>query len=47
MIMKRKGERGYPWRIPLDEEKGRDGTPLIIIENKAEEVSMRIHLTQY
>jgi hypothetical protein len=44
-MMKRKGERGSPCLIPLVGEKGREGTPLIRIEKKAEEVRFRIQAT--
>ena len=43
--MKRKGERGSPYLIPLDGEKGCDGTPLIRMEKKAEKVRVVIQLT--
>jgi len=38
VIMKRKGERESPCLMPLVGEKGHEGTPLIRMENKAEEV---------
>jgi hypothetical protein len=46
MIMKRKGGQRIPCLIPLVGEKGREGTPLMRIEKKAEEVRFRIQSTQ-
>jgi hypothetical protein len=46
IMMKRKGERGSPCLIPLEGEKGQEGTPLIRMEKKAEEVRFRIQFTQ-
>jgi hypothetical protein len=46
MMMKRKGERGSPCRIPRVGEKGREGTPLMRIEKKVEEVKFKIYSTQ-
>ena len=46
MIIKRNRDRGSPCLIPCMGEKGRDGTPLMRIEKKAEEVRFRIQLTQ-
>jgi hypothetical protein len=45
-IMKRKGERGSPCLMPLVSEKGLEGTPLIRMENRAEEVRLTIQETQ-
>jgi hypothetical protein len=42
---KKRGE-GVPLEIPLEGEKGLDGTPLIKIEKKVEEVRVMIQLTQ-
>ena len=42
MIIKRKGERGSPCLIPLEGEKGFEGTPLMSREKKAEEVRFKI-----
>jgi hypothetical protein len=47
MMMKRKGERGSPCLIPLEGEKGFEGTPLISREKKAEEVRFKIQVTQF
>jgi len=44
-MMKRKGERGSPCLIPLEGEKGLEGTPLISKEKKAKEVRFRIQVT--
>lgn len=41
---KRKGERGSPWRIPRDGEKGREGMPLTKIKKKEEEIRLITHL---
>jgi hypothetical protein len=46
MIIKRKGERGSPCLIPLEGEKGLEGTPLTRREKKAEEVKFKIQSTQ-
>jgi hypothetical protein len=46
MIIKRKGDRGSPCLIPLVGEKGQEGTPLIRIEKKVEQVRFEIHSTQ-
>jgi hypothetical protein len=46
MIMKRNGERGSPCLIPWVGEKGKEGTPLMRIEKKVEEVRFRIEFTQ-
>jgi hypothetical protein len=46
MIMKRNGDRGPPCMIPRVGEKGREGTPLMRIENKEDEVRFRIQFTQ-
>ena len=46
MMMKRKGDRGSPCLIPLEGEKGFEGTPLMSSEKKAEEVRFRIQVTQ-
>jgi hypothetical protein len=45
MIMKRKGDRGSPCLIPLDGEKGFEGTPLMRRERNVEEVRLRIQVT--
>jgi hypothetical protein len=45
MMMKRKGERGSPCLIPLEGEKGFEGTPLISREKKAEEVRFKTQVT--
>jgi len=45
-MMKRKGERGSPCLIPLEGEKGREGTLLMRSEKKYEEVRFIIQLTQ-
>jgi hypothetical protein len=45
-IMNKNGERGSPCLIPLEGEKGFDGTPLIRIEKNTEEVRFTIHVTQ-
>jgi hypothetical protein len=44
--MNRNRERGSPCLIPLEGEKGFDGTPLMRREKKAEEVRFTIHVTQ-
>ena len=44
--MKRKGESGSPCLIPLEGEKGFEGTPLMGMENRAEEVRLTIQETQ-
>jgi hypothetical protein len=44
-MMKRNRERGSPCLIPLEGEKGREGTPLIRMEKKAEEVRFKIQVT--
>jgi hypothetical protein len=46
MIIKRNRDRGSPCLIPCMGEKGQEGTPLMRIEKKAEEVRFRIQLTQ-
>ena len=46
MIMKRKGESGSPCLMPLVGEKGLEGTPLIRMENKADEVRLIIQEIQ-
>jgi hypothetical protein len=46
MIIKRNGDRGSPCLIPLVGEKGREGTPLMRIEKKEEEVRFMIQSTQ-
>jgi hypothetical protein len=46
MIMKRNRDRGSLCLIPRVGEKGREGTPLMRIEKKAEEVRFRIQFTQ-
>jgi hypothetical protein len=46
MMMKRKGDRGCPCRIPRVGEKGCEGSPLIRIEKKEEEVNLRSQYTQ-
>ena len=43
---KRKGERGSPWRMPRDGEKGREGMPLTNMEKKEEEIRLMTHLIQ-
>jgi hypothetical protein len=45
-MMKRKGERGSPYLIPLKGEKGHEGTPLMRREKNAEEVTFIIQVTQ-
>ena len=45
-MMKRKGERGYPYLIPLEGEKGHEGTPLMRREKNAKEVRFIIQVTQ-
>jgi hypothetical protein len=45
IIMKRKDESGSPCLIPLERGKGFDGTPLIRMENKANEVRLTIQET--
>jgi hypothetical protein len=45
IIMKRKGESGSPCLIPLEGEKGLEGTPLIRMENRADEVRLTIQET--
>ena len=40
--IKRKGERGYPWRIPCEGEKVEEGEPLTKMEKNAEEIRERI-----
>ena len=45
-MMKRKGERGSPYLIPLKGEKGHEGTPLMRREKNAEEVRFIIQVTQ-
>ena len=47
MMMKRKGDRGSPCLIPLEGEKGLEGTPLMRREKKAEEVRFKIQVTQF
>jgi hypothetical protein len=44
-MMKRNGERGSPYLIPLEGEKGCEGTPLTRIEKKAVEVRFTIQVT--
>jgi hypothetical protein len=44
--MKRKGESGSPCLIPLEGEKVFEGTPLMRMENRAEEVRLMIQETQ-
>jgi hypothetical protein len=44
-IMKRKGDRGSPFLMPLVGEKGLDGMPLIRMENRVEEVRLTIQET--
>ena len=46
MIMNRKGDRGSPCLIPLEGEKGLEGTPYARIEKKAKEVRFKIKATQ-
>ena len=46
MIMNIKGERGSPYRIPLEGLKVGEGEPLTRIEKKVVEVSFKIQLTQ-
>ena len=46
IIIKRKGERGSPYQIPLEGDKGREGTPLTRREKKTEEVKFKIQSTQ-
>jgi len=46
IMMKRKGESGSPCLIPLKGEKGFEGTPLMRMENRAEEVRLTIQETQ-
>ena len=43
----KKGERGSPCLMPLEGEKGLDGTPFTRMEKKAEEVRFRIQFTQH
>jgi hypothetical protein len=43
--MKRKGESGSPCLIPREGEKGFVGTPLMRMENRAEEVRLTIQET--
>jgi hypothetical protein len=45
IVMKRKGERGYPFQMLQEGVKGWDGTPLMRIEKKEEEVRLRIQST--
>jgi len=47
MMMKRKGDRGSPCIIPLEGEKGFEGTPLMRREKKVEEVKFKIQVTQF
>jgi hypothetical protein len=42
MMIKMKGDKVSPSRMPREGEKGWDGTPLIRIEKKEEEVRLRI-----
>jgi hypothetical protein len=44
-MTKRKGERGSPYRMPLVGKKVLDGTPLTMMEKKAEDVSLWIQET--
>jgi hypothetical protein len=44
--IKRKGESGSPCLIPREGEKGLEGTSLIRMENRAEEVRLTIQETQ-
>jgi len=44
--MKRKGKSGFPCLIPLEREKGLEGMPLTKIENKVEDVRLKIQETQ-
>jgi hypothetical protein len=46
MSTKRKGDNGSPCRMPLEGEKGREGTPSTRIEKKDEEVRFKIQFTQ-
>jgi len=45
IIMNRKGDRGSPCLIPLEGEKGFEGTPLMRREKKTEEVRFIIQVT--
>jgi hypothetical protein len=45
-MTKRKGERGSPFLIPLDGEKGYEGTTLTRIEKKVEEMRFIIQEIQ-
>ena len=47
MMMKRKGDRGSAYLIPLEGEKGFEGTPLMSREKKAKEVRFKIQVTQF
>ena len=40
--IKRKGKSGSPCRIPLEGEKGLEGTPITRMENKVDEVRLTI-----
>ena len=42
---KRKGERGSPWRMPLEGWKGREGMPFTKMKKKVEETRFITHLT--
>ena len=44
--MKRKGKTRFPCIIPLEGEKGLEGMPLTKIENKVEDVRLKIQETQ-
>jgi hypothetical protein len=44
-IIKRKGESGSPCLMPLVGEKGQEGTSLIRMENRADEVRLTIQET--
>jgi len=45
-MTKRKGERGSPWGMPREGDKGREVTPLKRMGKKVEEVSFKIQFTQ-
>jgi hypothetical protein len=44
-VMKRNRERGYPYLIPLEGEKGHEGIPLMRKEKKVMEVRFVIQVT--
>jgi hypothetical protein len=46
MIVKRKGERGSPWKIPQEGEKVVEGEPFTRMEKNDDKINDIIHLLQ-